>query len=302
MTRKGDVEGEIRIAHEREALADEGGFGARDRSRSAPVDPNAPFDVIIDGAFVAFAPNELARSIVRGKSWVKGEAEHDGVYKHGAITGPIHDAFHSPLLFVYGASDPAQARANEEVARAWAVIRAGTTVKYPVLSDEFFARGEAIDNDRSLFLVGNAKSNRVLRRSKLIFQSSRWRCRSGRGRGRASDHGRPGRRPSCGRTRSGPIGTSSWSKGSMRSARGDRSRCRICCPTSWSGTIRSCRRAGRCCSGPHGPRRRVRKRLVSPGEDGRSARLHARGRGLRPSMRRRRICPEPPLPRTAPRP
>jgi hypothetical protein len=37
-------------------------------------------------------------------------------------------------------------------------------VKYPVISDaEFFARGELLANDRALFLVGNAKSNRVVR-------------------------------------------------------------------------------------------------------------------------------------------
>jgi hypothetical protein len=50
------------------------------------------------------------------------------------------------------------------VARAWARVRTGVHVDYPVLSDiEFFARGEAIANDRALFLVGNAKSNRVVR-------------------------------------------------------------------------------------------------------------------------------------------
>jgi len=80
------------------------------------------------------------------------------------MTGPIPDVFHEPLLFVWGAADPTQARANEEVARAWARVRSGVRVDYPVLSDtEFFARGEAIANDHALFLVGNAKSNRVVR-------------------------------------------------------------------------------------------------------------------------------------------
>jgi predicted esterase len=130
----------------------------------ALVDPTGPLVVTIDGARVPFDPSEPALLHRDGKTWVKGAAEHDGVYKHGAITGPLRDAFHAPLLFVYGASDPAQARANEEVARAWAQIRWGTTVSYPILSDaEFFARGEALANDRALFLVGNAKSNRVVR-------------------------------------------------------------------------------------------------------------------------------------------
>jgi hypothetical protein len=65
---------------------------------------------------------------------------------------------------VYGADDPAQTRANEEVARAFATVRAGVTVKLPIMSDaDFLARGEALANDRALFLVGNARSNRVLR-------------------------------------------------------------------------------------------------------------------------------------------
>ena len=89
---------------------------------------------------------------------------HAGLYKHGELTGPIRDAYHAPLLFVYGVDDPTQARANEEVAHAWAAGGAGIAVHYPVMSDaEFFAQAESLANERALFLVGNAKSNRVLR-------------------------------------------------------------------------------------------------------------------------------------------
>jgi hypothetical protein len=120
--------------------------------------------VVIDGARVSFAASEPAALHREGATWVKGPATHDGPYKHGDVTGPLRDAFHADLLFVYGADDPAQTRANEEVARAWTQIRWGTTVKYPIVSDaEFFARGEPLANDRALFLVGNAKSNRVVR-------------------------------------------------------------------------------------------------------------------------------------------
>ncbi len=67
-------------------------------------------------------------------------------------------------MFVWGASDPAQARANEETARAWARVRWGVKVDYPIMSDtDFYARGEPLENDRALFLVGNAKSNRLVR-------------------------------------------------------------------------------------------------------------------------------------------
>jgi len=122
--------------------------------------------VRIDGTSVAFedgAPLALHRDGAAG-AWSAGPATHEGVWKHGGVTGPIRDAFHEPLLFVYGASDPAQARANEEVARQWAAIRWGVTVEYPVMSDvEFFARGEALANAKGLFLVGNARSNAVVR-------------------------------------------------------------------------------------------------------------------------------------------
>jgi predicted esterase len=128
------------------------------------LDPAARTTVTIDGARVAFEASEPIDLHREGATWTKGQPHHDGVYKHGEVTGPIRDAFHAPLLFVYGADDPGQTRANEEVARAWAQIRYGTTVKYPVISDaEFFARGEPLANDHALFLVGNARSNRVVR-------------------------------------------------------------------------------------------------------------------------------------------
>jgi len=128
------------------------------------IDDAAPVSVGIDGermTFEAGEPIELHR--VSGK-WRAGTALHDGPFKHASITGPIRDIFHEPVLFVWGASDPRQARANEEVARAFARVRWGVRVDYPVMSDvEFAARGEAIANDRALFLVGNARSNLVVR-------------------------------------------------------------------------------------------------------------------------------------------
>jgi predicted esterase len=96
--------------------------------------------------------------------WSPGPAQHAGAYKHGEVTGPLRDVFHSPLVFVWGADDPNQARINEEVAKVWARMRWGVTARFPVMSDaEFVAAGEKVDNDRALFLVGNAKSNRIVR-------------------------------------------------------------------------------------------------------------------------------------------
>jgi len=137
---------------------------------SARVDDAAPVTVKADGetlTFQAGEPIELHRGAAIGaerRPWMAGEATHEGPYKHGAIAGPIRDVFHEPILFVWGAGDPGQSRANEEVARAWARVRWGVRVDYPIVSDaEFFARNEPIANERALFLVGNASSNAVVR-------------------------------------------------------------------------------------------------------------------------------------------
>lgn len=137
---------------------------------SVRIDDAAPVTVKADGetlVFQAGEPIELHRNFASGsaqRTWSPGEAVHDGPYKHAAVTGPITDVFHEPILFVWGASDPAQARANEEVARAWARVRWGVRVDYPIMSDEEFgARGESLANERALFLVGNASSNAVVR-------------------------------------------------------------------------------------------------------------------------------------------
>jgi len=132
------------------------------------MDDALPVTVHIDGSTVGFAagePIELSRAIGEGAAlWKAGPGIHLSPFKHGCVTGPIRDVFHEPVTFVWGADDPDQAQANEAVAREWARVRPGVRVDYPVVSDEeFLAAGEAIANDRALFLVGNAKSNRVLR-------------------------------------------------------------------------------------------------------------------------------------------
>jgi predicted esterase len=134
------------------------------------IDDAAPVTVGIDGRKITFQAGEPIELHKDGAEWRAGAAVHDGPFKHGTLTGPIHDVFHEPIVFVWGATDPAQARANEEVAAAWARVRWGVHVDYPVMSDiDFFARGEALANDRALFLVGNAKSNRLVRELEPSF-------------------------------------------------------------------------------------------------------------------------------------
>jgi hypothetical protein len=83
---------------------------------------------------------------------------HAKPVKSGHVSGPLHDVFHEPILFVYAADE--EARANERVARGFA-DRPGVPANYPVMSDaEFLARKEPLANDRALFLVG--RNNRVL--------------------------------------------------------------------------------------------------------------------------------------------
>jgi poly(3-hydroxybutyrate) depolymerase len=128
------------------------------------LDPTKDTPITIDGQTVIAPASEAMVLHKDGNVWWLGPATHGVPWKKGHIAGPLRDVLHEPILFVYGADDPEQTRANEQVARAWAAIRAGVHVKYPVLSDaEFLAKSEPLTNDRALFLVGNAKSNRVLR-------------------------------------------------------------------------------------------------------------------------------------------
>lgn len=127
------------------------------------LDPRRPIALKIDKSALTVPADARIAAHLEPSGWKLGPALHANVVKRGHIAGPLRDAFSEPLVFVYGASDPTQARANEEVAKAWAAIRYGVDVHYPIMSDtEFFDRGEPIANDASLFLVGNATSNRVV--------------------------------------------------------------------------------------------------------------------------------------------
>jgi hypothetical protein len=136
------------------------------------IDDAAPVTVSVGESklvFQAGEPIEVHRDR-DGGAWRAGPAAHAGPYKHGNVAGPMRDVFFEPILFVWGASDPAQARANEEAARGWARVRWGVHVDYPMMSDvEFYARGEPVANDRALFLVGNARSNRLVRELEPSF-------------------------------------------------------------------------------------------------------------------------------------
>ena len=108
-------------------------------------DEAGPLTVVIDGATLHFDAGEPAALHKEAGAWKAGSASHAGPFKHGELTGPLRDAYHAPLLFVYGADDPAETRANEEVARAWALEGTSIAERYPIMSDaEFLAAGEPL--------------------------------------------------------------------------------------------------------------------------------------------------------------
>jgi poly(3-hydroxybutyrate) depolymerase len=146
-------------AHEGKVTLKTSGVAALTLARDEKLLPDgSPVEVTADGQALSFDASEPITLHREGSDWKKGAATHAGLYKHGRVTGPIRDVFYEPILFVYAAGD--EARANEEVARAFARIRYGVSVKYPIVSDaEFFARGEPLANDRALFLVG--RGNKV---------------------------------------------------------------------------------------------------------------------------------------------
>jgi poly(3-hydroxybutyrate) depolymerase len=136
----------------------------RDAILAKDGDRTADVTVAIDHTSLSFGDEAPIEMHLEGAEWRAGPAPLEGAQKHGDVAGPLRDIFHGPVLLVYGASDPTEARANEEVARRWAHLGWGVRVDYPVMSDvEFEARGESLANDAGLFLVGSARTNRLVR-------------------------------------------------------------------------------------------------------------------------------------------
>lgn len=107
--------------------------------------------VTVDGDRVELpfdAPTTLIR---QGGRWARGERP---ALRGG---GPIREVFDAPLVVVYGADDPAEARVNERVARAWAE-RWGVRARYAIVRDDSYT--EAMGEGRNLVLVG--RGNRLL--------------------------------------------------------------------------------------------------------------------------------------------
>lgn len=124
--------------------------------------PTEPLRVRIDGDELVFASGQaLAMHRSPDGHWHIGSGEPKAGHKGRALSGPIRDIFHEPLVLVVGEGDPKQTRANYEVARHFASIRYGVDVSYPVIADSEL--DDATAASHSLVLIGDSRSNRVLR-------------------------------------------------------------------------------------------------------------------------------------------
>jgi poly(3-hydroxybutyrate) depolymerase len=112
----------------------------------------------VDGTMLKFDEREPLIAHKEGSLWLKGAREVAGLAKRGRTLGPFRDIFHDPVTFVVGTRDPNFSNVNAEVARFFARYKPGADLDYPIVNDD----ATVLDQDRSLFLVGNAKSNRVL--------------------------------------------------------------------------------------------------------------------------------------------
>lgn len=101
-------------------------------------------------------------SFVRsGATWKQGDGRPGAKEKQLGAEGPIRDVFNAPVVFSYGAAEPASARAAREVAEAWAA-RFGAEAAYPLVPDH--ALFEDAVRDVNLVIVGTPASHKLLRR------------------------------------------------------------------------------------------------------------------------------------------
>jgi predicted esterase len=137
------------------------------------VSNTAPTHVTVDGVLLTFEPGVPIAAYRASGTWVAGtKPESTGIQKRAGLSGPMRDAFFEPLAFVYGTQDPAQTRANRDTARAWARIKWGVDIRYPVLPDREYE--DDLGEEHSLVLIGNSESNQVVRdlESSLPFRVS----------------------------------------------------------------------------------------------------------------------------------
>jgi hypothetical protein len=120
-----------------------------------------PIDLHVNGQTITVPPDVPLSLFAADGGFVVGERAAAPGHKRPRLGGPIRDIYFDPLIFVYGTLDPSHVRANEEVARAWARVRAGVDIHYKVMPD--VELDEQSSASHSLVLVGNAMENRIVR-------------------------------------------------------------------------------------------------------------------------------------------
>lgn len=121
---------------------------------------DAAIDVVVHGTSLAFQPGELLALRREANGWTRGTRRPARGEKRAGVEGPIRAVFDGPLLFVWGSRDPRTARANREVAEAFARTRHGPGIHYRVLSDAEL--DAASEKSHALFLVGTERDHRLL--------------------------------------------------------------------------------------------------------------------------------------------
>jgi hypothetical protein len=123
---------------------------------------DGPLKVKIDKATLSFDSGEALQMHRSASSWDKGPLPRpEGLRKTRGLSGPIHDAYLEPLVFVVGTQDPAFARAGYEVARALAEPPFGWETRWPVVADVDVT--DELASSHALVLIGNAATNSWLK-------------------------------------------------------------------------------------------------------------------------------------------
>ncbi len=126
------------------------------------LDRSKSVSVVADGQHLSFEPGQPLVMFLDG-TWKQGTPPPPAALaKTPGRSGPITDAFHEPMVFVYGTRDPSATRLNHEVATTLAHPGFGVEARWPVLAD--IDVDEAMASSHALFLVGNARSNAYLAR------------------------------------------------------------------------------------------------------------------------------------------
>jgi poly(3-hydroxybutyrate) depolymerase len=147
-------------ARDRIAITTRGVRGIKLERPLRHVHKDAPLSIDVGGTALTFAPTETVELVRAGDSWQKGSPKPPGA-KRAHLEGAIRDVYLERLAFVWGATDPATARANRELAEWLARLRYGADVHYPVLPDT--ETDAALEKERSLVLVGSARDHRLIR-------------------------------------------------------------------------------------------------------------------------------------------